>query len=78
MGKVRTGVVKRVSKELVKRYGDRFGTDFESNKKFLSSLGIVVTKKMRNKLIGYVTHLKEMETQVPIEPESEESYSSGE
>ena len=75
MGKVRTGVVKRLSKELVRKYPDNFGTDFDSNKNFLNELGIPMSKKMRNRIVGYVTQLKEIENQVSQEPEEKESYS---
>ncbi len=55
MGKVRTEMIKRISLELVDRYPYSFGTDFEPNKQFLKQVGLDVSKKLRNKVAGYVT-----------------------
>lgn len=55
MGKVRTEMIKRISIELIDRYPYSFGTDFEPNKQFLKQVGLDVSKKLRNKVAGYVT-----------------------
>ena len=55
MGKVRTEMIKRISIELLERYPYSFGTEFEPNKQFLKQIGLDVSKKLRNKLAGYVT-----------------------
>lgn len=55
MGKVRTEMIKRISLELIDKYPYSFGTDFEPNKQFLKQIGLDVSKKLRNKLAGYVT-----------------------
>jgi small subunit ribosomal protein S17e len=57
VGKVKTEMVKRVAIELVMKYPRSFGTEFENNKKFLQSLNVGVTKKIRNKVAGYATRL---------------------
>jgi small subunit ribosomal protein S17e len=57
VGKVRTELVKRVAIEIVGKYPSSFGTDFENNKKFLTSLNVGVSKKMRNKVAGYATRI---------------------
>jgi len=61
MGKVRTEMVKRISVELVNRYERSFTTDFEQNKQFLNEVGLDVSKKLRNKIAGYVTSLMKIE-----------------
>ena len=38
LGKVRPQRVKRVAKELVRRYPDKFTTNFEDNKKLMETL----------------------------------------
>jgi small subunit ribosomal protein S17e len=68
LGKVRTDSIKRLAEELVDRYPSNFGNDYEVNKIFLNSLGVKITKKMRNKVVGYVTQLKNIETRVSQEP----------
>lgn len=72
MGKVRTDSIKRLAEELVDRYSNNFGSDFEANRSFINSLGLKMTKKMRNKVVGYVTQLKNIETRVSQEPPERE------
>ena len=57
-GKVRTELVKRIAQELVKRFPDKFTTDFETNKKLVESLTNISSTKLRNKVAGYITHLQ--------------------
>ena len=80
LGKVRTETVKRVSKEVLKRYPDRFTGDFEADKKAVNELVITQSKRLRNRIAGYVTRLKVVEaeraaaTQVSAEsPDSDDS-----
>ncbi len=61
MGKVRTEMVKRISLELMERYYRSFTTEFEQNKQFLNEIGLDVSKKMRNRIAGYVTRLMRIE-----------------
>jgi small subunit ribosomal protein S17e len=61
MGKVRTEMVKRISNELVDRYERSFTMDFEQNKQFLNEIGLDVSKKLRNKIAGYVTRIMKFE-----------------
>jgi small subunit ribosomal protein S17e len=55
LGKVRPEKVKKIAKELLKRYPDKFTMDFESNKKALATLLTACTTKLRNRIAGYVT-----------------------
>ncbi len=57
MGKVRTVLVKRLSRELVERYSDSFSTDFDQNKEVVDELLTNTTKRLRNRIAGYVTRL---------------------
>jgi len=51
MGKIRSGL-RRVVKEIIKKYKDKVTTDFEKNKRFLDSLGIFTSKRVRNIVAG--------------------------
>jgi len=80
LGKVRTETVKRVSRELVRRYPDHFAGEFESDKQAVNELVVTQSKRLRNRIAGYITRLKVVEaeraaaTQVSEEmPESSES-----
>jgi small subunit ribosomal protein S17e len=55
LGKVRTEMVKRISLELLDKYEYSFQPEFEPNKQFLNEIGLDVSKKLRNKIAGYIT-----------------------
>lgn len=57
MGKVRTRLVKRTAKELLAKYPDLFTDDFEHNKQILKKILDTPSKKLRNQIAGYITHL---------------------
>jgi small subunit ribosomal protein S17e len=54
---VRPERVKKVARELIKRYPSKFSTDFESNKKILPSFASIRSLKLRNQIAGYITRL---------------------
>ena len=55
MGNVRPERVKRIARELLRRYPDRFTADYEENKRVLVSLVNISSKKLRNTIAGYIT-----------------------
>jgi small subunit ribosomal protein S17e len=71
LGKVRIAAVKKVARDLVARYPEKFNTDFETNKKALITLVDARTKRMRNRVIGYITRLKITEETRASAPEGE-------
>jgi len=48
-------MIKRISLELIEKYPYSFQPKFEPNKQFLKEIGLDVSKKLRNKIAGYVT-----------------------
>ncbi len=58
MGKVRPAYIKRVCKELVAKYPNVFTSNFEENKHNVSSYASIQSKLVRNRIAGYITHLK--------------------
>ena len=77
MGKVRIAAVKKVARELIERYPDRLTTNYEANKKVLADLVDAKTKRLRNRVVGYVTRLKIVEGRraaapTEIAPESDQ------
>jgi small subunit ribosomal protein S17e len=62
-GKVRTELVKRIARELMERFPDKFTTDFETNKKLLESLTNISSKNLRNRVAGYITRLQNQKEQ---------------
>lgn len=56
MGSVRTEQIKRISRELLRRFPDKFSDNFEHNKRIVSMLAQGATIKVRNQIAGYITH----------------------
>ena len=61
MGRIKTTLVKRKSRELLKTHGDKFSADFEQNKQVTAQYVKVASKKLRNIVAGYMTRLKKQE-----------------
>jgi small subunit ribosomal protein S17e len=57
MGKVRPDHVKRLARELVEEFPGKFTTDYENNKKLVKTLTNVSSKKIRNRVAGYIIRL---------------------
>jgi len=62
--------VKRIARELIQRFPDKFTADFENNKKAVQLLTTVSSIKVRNRIAGYVTRLSS--TQVAESSEAPE------
>lgn len=71
MGKVRTEMIKRISIELLNKYPKSFRLEFEVNKQFLNEIGLDVSKKLRNKIAGYITGLVKIDQAERTELEEE-------
>ena len=51
--------IKRISTELLQKHPEKFGLEFDANKRALNDLAIVRSKVLRNELAGYITsHLR--------------------
>ena len=61
MGKVRASVIKKVAEELMQQHKDQITTDFEANKQLVTQYVDARTKRMRNRIAGYLTGLKRVE-----------------
>ena len=62
-GKVRPELEKKIARELVERFPDKFTTDFENNKKLVESLTNISSSKLRNRVAGYITQLQNQKKQ---------------
>lgn len=58
IGRIKVKDIKKVSFELIKRYPDKFSSDFVKNKEFVNTLDLVEDKSVRNKISGYIAHKK--------------------
>jgi len=60
MGKVRTSLVKRTARRLLELYPDEVSTSFEDNKELVKKYVYLKSKKLRNQIAGYLTHLAKL------------------
>ncbi len=63
MGRVRPVFIKKISHELLKKYSDIFSNDFDKNKDLLDEFVVIQSRLVRNRIAGYITHLKKVETE---------------
>jgi small subunit ribosomal protein S17e len=56
MGRIKSKLVKRTSRQLIEGTEDSFGKTFKENKKALQ--GTPTSKRIRNKIAGYITRIK--------------------
>ncbi len=57
MGRVRTNLVKRASRQIIEKYYWKLTLDFDTNKKVVEEVAILPSKRIRNKIAGFTTHL---------------------
>ena len=55
MGNVRTKDIKRAAFQLKEAYKDKISGGFEKNKDAVKELGLIENKRMRNRVVGYLT-----------------------
>ncbi|KOM34507.1 hypothetical protein LR48_Vigan02g065700 [Vigna angularis] len=66
MGRVRTKTVKKSSRQVIERYYSRMTLDFHTNKKVLEEVAIIPSKRLRNKIAGFSTHLMKRIQKGPV------------
>ena len=57
MGRIKTQLVKRITKQLIEVHGDKLKDNFNDNKVLVSKYTTIQSKKIRNTVAGYVTRL---------------------
>jgi len=57
LGKVRTEQIKRIARELLKRFPNKFSANFDENKRLVAMLVPEATTRVRNQIAGYITHV---------------------
>ncbi|MBI5871605.1 30S ribosomal protein S17e [archaeon] len=61
MGRIRTKALKRAAKQILKNSPERFAAEFTENKEILTRIAKYESKKIRNIVAGYITHIKKQE-----------------
>ncbi|HZX45295.1 MAG TPA: 30S ribosomal protein S17e [Candidatus Nanoarchaeia archaeon] len=57
MGRIKTAQIKRVTRQLINNNAAQFSTDFKSNQAVVGKLISTPSKRLRNKVTGYVTKM---------------------
>ncbi len=57
MGRVRTKTVKKASRQIIEKYYTKLNIDFHTNKRVIEEISIIPTKRLRNQIAGFITHL---------------------
>jgi len=52
---IKPNYIKAFGQELMVRYGDRFTRDFDDNKLMVAELTVIGSKRVRNRVAGYIT-----------------------
>ncbi|EKM74633.1 hypothetical protein AGABI1DRAFT_116811 [Agaricus bisporus var. burnettii JB137-S8] len=66
MGRVRTKTTKRASRVLIEKYYPRLTLDFHTNKRIIDEVSLVPSKRLRNKIAGFTTHLMKRIQKGPV------------
>lgn len=66
MGRVRTKTVKKAARTIIEKYYPRLTLDFHVNKRICAEVALIPSKRMRNKIAGYVTHLMKRIQKGPV------------
>jgi small subunit ribosomal protein S17e len=72
LGKIRPSYIKRIARKLVEKYSGVFTSDFDTNKKLVEKYTNVESRKVRNKIAGYVVNLVLRSQYEYVAPEEEE------
>lgn len=63
---VRTKTVKKSARVIIEKYYARLTMDFHCNKRVVDEVAEVPSKRMRNKIAGFVTHLMKRIQKGPV------------
>ncbi|MEM2929389.1 MAG: 30S ribosomal protein S17e [Thermoproteota archaeon] len=58
MGKIYDSRIKGIARMLLLKYGDRFSDDYYANKEVLKKIAVFRSKKLLNRVAGYITSVK--------------------
>jgi small subunit ribosomal protein S17e len=66
MGRVRTKTVKKAARAVIEKYYAKLTQDFYINKRIVAEVAEIQTKRLRNKISGFTTHLMKRLAKGPV------------
>mmetsp|Transcript_120915 Transcript_120915/g.386232 ORF Transcript_120915/g.386232 Transcript_120915/m.386232 type:complete len:129 (+) Transcript_120915:56-442(+) len=66
MGRIRTKTVKKAARLIVEKYYAKLTLDFQMNKKISDEVASIPSKRLRNKIAGFATHLMKRIQRGPV------------
>merc|ERR1712100_955225 len=66
MGRVKTKTVKRASRQIIEKYYGKLTKDFHFNKRIIDDIAVIQSKRLRNKIAGFTTHLMKRIEKGPV------------
>ncbi|BCS91946.1 MAG: 30S ribosomal protein S17e [Metallosphaera javensis (ex Sakai et al. 2022)] len=66
VGNIYTRDIKRIGQQIYELYKDQISTDYEKNKELVKQVVDVYSKKVRNRIAGYITR-KAKQASRPVE-----------
>ena len=72
LGKIRPSYIKRIAKALTEKFPNVFSANFDEDKKLVSKYTNVESKKVRNRIAGYVASIVKFSQYEYVAPEEEE------
>eukprot|EP01147_Barroeca_monosierra_P000846 gene846-4118_t len=66
MGRVRTRTVKKAARVIIEKYYTRLTLDFDTNKRLVEEFAVIPSKRLRNKIAGFITHLMKRIQKGPV------------
>jgi len=58
--------VKKAAKIIVEKYYTKLTLDFQTNKRICTEVAVIPSKRLRNKIAGFVTHLMKRISRGPV------------
>merc|ERR1712168_801046 len=66
MGRVRTKTIKKAARMIIEKYHVRLTMDFHTNKRICEEIAIIPSKRLRNQIAGFLTHLMKRIKHAPV------------
>ena len=64
--------IRKLSTEILEKYEERFGENFEDNKRALLEVSVITSKELKNKVAGFITKTKKRATRERLKKEADQ------